>query len=156
MIKILLTFLFFTFASAISAETMLLKCEFIDGKLQRYKNDKPQKVEKPNNPKKVYEIKLDLALKTVKAGPGLGYDSTVFWESEFITWMDDSSVSGPFDLITIATLNRYNGKLIIDRKSLERVIEDGHYQKDDNGNWIRNIRYNSESQYQCKKQDRLF
>ena len=35
------------------AETVLLKCEYEDGKLQRYKNNKPQKVEKDNAIKEI-------------------------------------------------------------------------------------------------------
>ena len=137
------------------AETVLLKCEYKDGKLQRYKNNKPQKVEKDNAIKE-YEIKLDLALETVTDGPGTGYGSTVFWKDDFITWMSDNTVVGPYDMMTIASLNRFNGKLIIDRKSFKRVVEDGHFQKDSNGNWIRNIEWDSQSEYQCKKQDKLF
>ena len=137
------------------AEIVLLKCEYEDGKLQRYKNNKPQKVEKDNAIKE-YEIKLDLALETVTDGPGTGYGSTVFWKDDFITWMSDNTVVGPYDMMTIASLNRFNGKLIIDRKSFKRVVEDGHFQKDSNGNWIRNITVVSQSEYQCKKQDKLF
>jgi hypothetical protein len=59
-------------------------------------------------------------------------------------------------MMTIASLNRFNGKLIIDRKSFKRVVEDGHFQKDSNGNWIRNITVVSQSEYQCKKQDKLY
>jgi hypothetical protein len=137
------------------AEIVLLKCEYEDGKLQRYKNNKPQKVEKDNAIKE-YEIKLDLALETVTDGPGTGYGSTVFWKDDFITWMSDNTVVGPYDMMTIASLNRFNGKLIIDRKSFKRVVEDGHFQTDSNGNWIRNITVVSQSEYQCKKQDKLF
>ena len=137
------------------AEIVLLKCEYEDGKLQRYKNNKPQKVEKDNAIKEI-EIKLDLALETVTDGPGTGYGSTVFWKDDFITWMSDNTVVGPYDMMTIASLNRFNGKLIIDRKSFKRVVEDGHFQKDSNGNWIRNITVVSQSEYQCKKQDKLF
>ena len=137
------------------AEIVLLKCEYEDGKLQRYKNNKPQKVEKDNAIKE-YEIKLDLALETVTDGPGTGYGSKVFWKDDFITWMSDNTVVGPYDMMTIASLNRFKGKLIIDRKSFKRVVEDGHFQKDSNGNWIRNITVVSQSEYQCKKQDKLF
>ena len=154
--KIILTLLIFIFTSVVNAETVLLKCEYKDGKLQRYKNKKPQKVEKLNDPRKEYEIKLDLALETVTDGPGTGYGSKVFWKDDFITWMSDNTVVGPYDMMTIASLDRFNGKLIIDRKSFKRIIEDGHYQKDSKGNWIRNIRYTSQSEYQCKKQDKLF
>ena len=137
------------------AETVLLKCEYEDGKLQRYKNNKPQKVEKDNAIKE-YEIKLDLALETVTDGPGTGYGSTVFWKDDFITWMSDNPTVGPNDMLTIASLNRFNGKLILDRKFFKRVIEDGHYQKDSSGNWIRDMVWSSQSEYQCKKQDKLF
>ena len=137
------------------AETVLLKCEHEDGKLQRYKNNKPQKVEKDNAIKE-YEIKLDLALETVTYGPGTGYGSTVFWKDDFITWMSDNPTVGPNDMLTIASLNRFNGKLILDRKLFKRVIEDGHYQKDSSGNWIRDMVWSSQSEYQCKKQDKLF
>jgi hypothetical protein len=143
------------FCGSAYAETVLLKCEYEDGKLQRYKNNKPQKVEKDNAIKE-YEIKLDLALETVTDGPGTGYGSTVFWKDDFITWMSDRSISGPYDMMTIASLNRFNGKLIIDRKSFKRVVENGYFQKDSNGNWIRNIQWTSQSEYQCKKQDKLF
>ena len=154
--KIILTLLIFIFTSVVNAETVLLKCEYKDGKLQRYKNKKPQKVEKLNDPRKEYEIKLDLALETVTDGPGTGYGSKVFWKDDFITWMSDNTVVGPYDMMTIASLNRFKGKLIIDRKSFKRVVEDGHFQKDSNGNWIRNITVVSQSEYQCKKQDKLF
>ena len=147
--------LIYLMSANLYAETVLLKCEYEDGKLQRYKNNKPQKVEKDNAIKEI-EIKLDLALETVTDGPGTGYGSTVFWKDDFITWMSDRSISGPYDMMTIASLNRFNGKLIIDRKSFKRVVEDGHFQKDSNGNWIRNITVVSQSEYQCKKQDKLF
>ena len=148
--------LIYLMSANLYAETVLLKCEYEDGKLQRYKNKKPQKVEKFNDPRKEYEIKLDLALETVTDGPGTGYGSTVFWKDDFITWMSDNPTVGPNDMLTIASLNRFNGKLILDRKLFKRVIEDGHYQKDSSGNWIRDMVWSSQSEYQCKKQDKLF
>ena len=154
--KFLLTLLIFIFTSAVNAETVLLKCEYKEGKLQRYKNNKPQKVEKLNDPRKEYEIKLDLALKTVKDGPGIGYDTKINWNDDFIFWISDTSVAGPHDLLRMVNLNRFTGKLTMSAQSFERVIEDGNFQKDNNGNWIRNIKWKSSSEYQCKKQDKLF
>ncbi len=146
----------FIFTSIVNAETVLLKCEFTDGKLLRYKNNKAHKTEELNNPRKELEIKLDLTLNTVKQGPGIGYGTKINWNDDFIFWISDSSVSGPYDSLRMVNLNRFTGKLTMSNQSLERVIEDGHYQKDDNGNWIRNIQWKSSSEYQCRKQDKLF
>ena len=67
-------------------------------------------------------------------------------------------------IIKISQNDTYNNNLKfiikkyveLDRKLFKRVIEDGHYQKDSSGNWIRDMVWSSQSEYQCKKQDKLF
>ena len=64
--KLLLVLAFSLLAlNVANAETILLKCEYIDGKLDRYKDNKFLKVEKINDPTKEHEIKLNTALKKI-------------------------------------------------------------------------------------------
>jgi len=138
------------------AETILLKCEYIDGKLQRYEDNKLVKEEKPVNPDKEYEIQLDPVLKIIKEGPWIGYGTEVLWRDDWVIWQSDSTVAGSMDVLVIFSLDRVTGKLTRNFKSLDRVIENGKYQKDSNGNWIRNMKWQSTNEYQCKVEERLF
>ena len=140
------------------AETILLKCEFIDGKLDRYKNNKFLKVEKINDPTKEYEIKLNTALKKIIEAPfysSIGLEMEQ-WQDDYILWMMDTNIVGAFDGLFTYSLDRVTGVLTEDRKSFIRVIEDGKYQKDSKGEWIRDTQYHVTATYQCEKKDRLF
>lgn len=156
--KFLLTLLIFIFANTANAETILLKCEYLDGKLERYKNNKFEKFEEINDPTKEYEIQLDTVAQVVSKGPYISLygGPEVVWQNDWIIWQSDSNVVGPIDAWVIFSLNRVTGILTKNFKSLERVVEDGHYQKDSNGDWIRIMKWQSTEDYQCKKQERLF
>ena len=157
--KILLVLGFSILAlNVVYAETILLKCEFIDGKLDRYKNNKFLKVEKINDPTKEYEIKLNTALKKIIEAPfysSIGLEMEQ-WRDDYILWMMDTNIVGAFDALYIYSLDRVTGILSEDHKSFIRVVEDGHYQKDSKGEWVRDIQYHVISTYQCEKKDRLF
>ena len=140
------------------AETILLKCEYIDGKQDVYLADTIVKTKKPYISDKVYEIKLNPSLKRIVDAPF--YDSIVtkmeLWQDDYILWKSEINVLLNHDSLYIFNLDRVNGILTKDFKKYERVIEDGHYQKDSNGNWVRDLQYHITSTYQCKKEDRLF
>ena len=140
------------------AETILLKCEYIEGKQDVYLADTIVKTKKPNNPDKVYEIKLNPSQKRIVDAPF--YDSIVTkmeqWQDDYILWLSEINVVLKYDSLYIFNLDRVTGILTKDFKSYERVVEDGHYQKDSNGNWVRDLQYHITSTYQCKKEDRLF
>ena len=141
-----------------NAETILLKCEYIDGKLDRYKDNKFLKVEKINDPTKEHEIKLNTALKKIISAPSystIGLEMEV-WKDDYILWMMDTNIVGPFDAQFIYNLDRITGILTHDHKSYKRVVEDGHYLKKSNGAWVRDMQYHVTSTYQCEKKDRLF
>ena len=139
------------------AEKILLKCEFIDGKLHRYKDNKFYRSEKIPDIKK-YEIILNPALKKIISAPSyssIGLEMEQ-WQDDYILWMVDTNIVGAFDGLYTYSLDRVTGVLTEDRKSFIRVIEDGHYQKDSRGEWIRNTQYHITATYQCEKKDRLF
>ena len=139
------------------AEKILLKCEFIDGKLHRYKDNKFYRSEKIPDIKK-YEIILNPALKKIISAPSyssIGLEMEQ-WQDDYILWMVDTNIVGAFDGLYTYSLDRVTGALTEDRKSFIRVIEDGHYQKDSRGEWIRNTQYHITATYQCEKKDRLF
>jgi hypothetical protein len=139
------------------AETLLLKCEFIDGKLDRYKDNKFLKVEKINDPTKEHEIKLNTALKKIILDPysALGLEMEV-WKDDYVLWILDMNMTGPFDVQYIYNLDRVTGILTYDHKSYKRVVEDGKYLKKSNGDWVRDTQFHITSTYQCEKKDRLF
>tara|TARA_B110000305_G_scaffold198520_1_gene224709 strand:+ start:36 stop:512 length:477 start_codon:yes stop_codon:yes gene_type:complete len=139
------------------AEKILLKCEFIDGKLHRYKNNKFYRSEKIPDIKE-YEIILNPALKKIISAPSyssIGLEMEQ-WQDDYILWMTDTNIVGAFDGLFTYSLDRVTGVLTEDRKSFIRVIEDGKYQKDSKGEWIRDTQYHVTSTYQCEKKDRLF
>ena len=140
------------------AETLLLKCEFIDGKLDRYKDNKFLKVEKINDPTKEHEIKLNTALKKIIEAPyhgGFGMDWEI-WQEDYIQWKGVVNIALKYDTYYTYTLDRVTGILSEDRKSTIRIVKDGHYQKDANGKWKGDTQYHITSTYQCEKKDRLF
>ena len=141
-----------------NAETILLKCEYIEGKKDVYLVDTIVKTVKPNDPEKVYEIKLNPALKRIVDAPFYGVPHTKMeqWQDDYILWLSEINVVLKYDSLYIFNLDRVTGILTKDFKSYERVVEDGHYQKDSNGNWVRDLQYHIASTYQCKKEDRLF
>ena len=139
------------------AETLLLKCEFIDGKLHRYKDNKFYRSEKIPDIKE-YEIILNPALKKIISAPSyssIGLEMEQ-WQDDYILWMMDTNIVGAFDGLFTYSLDRVTGVLTEDRKSFIRVIEDGKYQKDSKGEWIRDTQYHVTATYQCEKKDRLF
>ena len=139
------------------AEKILLKCEFIDAKLHRYKDNKFYRSEKIPDIKQ-YEIILNPALKKIISAPSyssIGLEMEQ-WQDDYILWMMDTNIVGAFDGLFTYSLDRVTGVLVEDRKSFIRVIEDGNYQKDSKGEWIRNTQYHVTATYQCEKKDRLF
>ena len=139
------------------AEKILLKCEFIDGKLHRYKDNKFYRSEKIPDIKK-YEIILNPALKKIISAPSyssIGLEMEQ-WQDDYILWMVDTNIVGAFDGLYTYSLDRVTGVLTEDRKSFIRVMEDGKYQKDSKGEWIRDTQYHVTATYQCEKKDRLF
>mgnify|MGYP006122527571 FL=1 len=139
------------------AEKILLKCIFIDGKLHRYKDNKFYRSEKIPDIKE-YEIILNPALKKIISAPSyssIGLEMEQ-WQDDYILWMMDTNIVGAFDGLFTYSLDRVTGVLTEDRKSFIRVIEDGKYQKDSKGEWIRDTQYHVTSTYQCEKKDRLF
>ena len=139
------------------AEKILLKCEFIDGKLHRYKDNKFYRSEKIPDIKE-YEIILNPALKKIISAPSyssIGLEMEQ-WQDDYILWMMDTNIVGAFDGLFTYSLDRVTGVLTEDRKSFIRVIEDGKYQKDSKGEWIRDTQYHVTATYQCEKKDRLF
>lgn len=149
-------FLCLVWGGTLFAETTLLKCKYLDGKLERYKDNKLVKEEKPNNPDKEYEIQIDPISQKISKGPYIGYGTDVSWQADWVVWQSDFTIAGPFDAWVIFSLNRVDGKLTKNFKSLERVVEDGEYKKNSSGNWVRNMSWQSITEYQCKKEDRLF
>ena len=140
------------------AETILLKCEFIDGKLDRYKDNKFLKVEKINDPTKEHEIKLNTALKKIIEAPyhgGFGMDWEI-WQEDYIQWKGAINIALKYDTYYTYTLDRVTGILSEDRKSTIRIVKDGHYQKDANGKWKGDTQHQVKGTFQCKKEDRLF
>ena len=157
--KIILVLVFSLFALNVAyAETILLKCEFIDGKLDRYKDNKFLKVEKINDPTKEHEIKLNTALKKIIEAPyhgSFGMDWEI-WQEDYIQWKGVVNIALKYDTYYTYTLDRVTGVLTEDRKSTIRIVKDGHYQKDANGKWKGDTQYHITSTYQCEKKDRLF
>jgi len=158
--KSLLTFLalFLMLGGVASAETILLKCKFIDGKIDVYLANVVVKTVKPTHLEKEIEIRLNTALKTIIEAPRyssihLKWDA---WTNDYIGWKSDLTLPGSFDVVHTYNLDRVTGILSHDEKSLTRIIKNGLYQKDSNGNWIRNTNRHTISTYQCKKEDRLF
>ena len=98
------------------AETLLLKCEFIDGKLDRYKDNKFLKVEKINDPIKEHEIKLNTALKKIilDTYSAMGLEMEV-WKDDYVLWILDMNMTGPFDVQYIYNLDRVTGILLLRR-----------------------------------------
>jgi len=140
------------------AETILLKCKLIDTKEDIYLANVIIKTVKPTHLEKEIEIRLNTALEKIIEAPS--YSSVHLkretWQDDYIGWKSDLTITLELDVVDIYNLDRVTGILSNDKKSLKRVVEDGHYQKDANGNWIRDTLRHMTSTYQCKKEDRLF
>ena len=140
------------------AETILLKCKLIDSKTDVYLANVIVKTVKPTHLEKEIEIRLNTALEKIIEAPG--YSSVHLeweaWQDDYIGWKSDLTLTLELDIVDTYNLDRVTGILSHDNKRLTRIIEDGHYQKDSNGNWIRDINHHMKSTYQCKKEDRLF
>jgi len=78
------------------------------------------------------------------------------WQDDYILWMYDSTTVGDRDVVRIFNLDRVTGILSENAKGLTRIVEDGKYVKKSNGEWLRNLNYQVDLEYQCKKEDRLF
>ena len=140
------------------AETILLKCKFIDAKQDVYLANVIVKTVKPTHLEKEIEIRLNTALEKIIEAPAYSsvYLKWDVWADDYIGWKSDVTITMELDVVDTYNLDRVTGILSHDKKSLTRIVEDGHYQKDANGNWIRDTNRHTTSTYQCKKEDRLF
>ena len=154
-------FLSLLFGGNAYAETILLKCKFVDGKVNLFKNNNFLKVEKKNDPypyKKEHEIQLNPALKKIIKAPSYDIISLVreSWQDDYIMWRSDFNAAGVYDTQYIYDLNIVTGILSASIKNLTRIVKDGHYQKNPLGGWVGNTQDHYEFSYQCKKENRLF
>lgn len=140
------------------AETILLKCKFIDAEQHVYQSNVFVKTVKPTHLEKEIEMRLNTALEKIIEAPyhgGLGMDWEI-WQEDYIRWSGSVNYALNYDNDYIYTLDRVTGILSSDHKSFIRVVEDGRYQKDANGKWVRDQQNHVTATYQCKKEDRLF
>ena len=143
------------------AETILLKCKFIDGKHDTYGENvivKTTKLTAKNYHEKEIEMRLNTALEKIIEAPyygGFGMDWEI-WQEDYIQWKGEVNIALKYDTYYTYTLDRVTGILSMDRKSTIRIVKDGHYQKDANGKWKGDTQYHIKGTYQCKKEDRLF
>ena len=146
--KILLVLVFSLLAVNVAyAETILLKCKFIDGKHDTYDANvivKTTKLTAENYHEKEIEMRLNTALEKIIEAPyygGFGMDWEI-WQEDYIQWKGEVNIALSYDTFYTYTLDRVTGILSMDRKSTKRIVKNGHYQKDANGKWvgIRNIK----------------
>ena len=75
-------------SEAALSETVLLKCNYIDGKIERYIENKITKVEKENDPTKEYEIQINPVIQKIINAPfygiGLKFET---WQDDYVVWM---------------------------------------------------------------------
>ena len=140
------------------AETILLKCKLIDTKEDIYLANVIIKTVKPTHLEKEIEMRLNTALeKIIEAPYHGGHDMDLeVWQEDYIQWRGKVNFALNYDDDYIYTLDRVTGILSSDHKSYIRVVEDGRYQKDANGKWVRDKQNHITATYQCKKEDRLF
>jgi len=157
--KIILVLVYSLLAMNVAyAETILLKCKFIDAKQDVYLANVIAKTVKPTHLEKEIEMRLNTALEKIIEAPyhgGYHMDWEV-WQEDYIQWRGEVNVALKYDTAFTYTLDRVTGILSQDRKSYIRVVENGNYQKDANGKWVRDIQHHVTATYQCKKEDRLF
>ena len=150
------------FSSNAYAETILLKCKFIDGKHHVYRSNVFVKTVKPTHPhfKKEFEIRLNTDLENIIEAPSYPYGGAgldwVVWHDEYITWQGETNVAMNYDNVFSYSLERFTGILSKDHKNYIRVVKDGKFQKDANGKWVGDQQNHLTANYQCKKEDRLF
>ena len=143
------------------AETILLKCKFIDGEHDSYRANvfvKTIKLTAETYHEKEIEMRLNTALEKIIEAPyhgGYGMDWEI-WQEDYIQWKGEVNIALSYDTYYTYTLDRVTGILSMDRKSTIRIIENGLYQKDANGKWKGETQYQVKGTYQCKKEDRLF
>ncbi|MDA7807535.1 hypothetical protein N8947_00580 [Candidatus Pelagibacter sp.] len=160
--KILLVLVFSLLAVNVAyAETILLKCKFIDGKHDTYDANvivKTTKLTAENYHEKEIEMRLNTALEKIIEAPyhgGIGMDWET-WQEDYIQWKGEVNIALSYDTFYTYTLDRVTGILSMDRKSTIRIVKNGFYQKDANGKLVRDTQYQVKGTYQCKKEDRLF
>jgi hypothetical protein len=157
--KIILVLVYSLLAMNVAyAETILLKCKFIDAKQDVYLANVIVKTVKPTHLEKEIEMKLNTALEKIIEAPYHGghHMDWEIWQEDYIRWSGSVNFALKYDDDYIYTLDRVTGILSSDKKSFIRVVEDGHYQKDANGKWVRDQQHHVTATYQCKKEDRLF
>ena len=157
--KIILVLVYSLLAMNVAyAETILLKCKFIDAKQDVYRANVIVKTVKPTHLKKEIEMRLNTALEKIIEAPYHGgyHMDWEIWQEDYIRWRGSVNFALNYDNDYIYTLDRVTGILSSDHKSFIRVVEDGHYQKDANGKWVRDKQSHITATYQCKKEDRLF
>ena len=158
--KKLLSIIIFGFLLSESAyaETILLKCKFIDGKQDTYGANVIVKTVKPTHLEKEIEMKLNTALEKIIEAPYHGghHMDWEIWQEDYIRWSGSVNFALKYDDDYIYTLDRVTGILSSDHKSFIRVVKNGHYQKDANGKWVGDQQNHVTATYQCKKEDRLF
>ena len=140
------------------AETILLKCKFIDAEQHVYQSNVFVKTVKPTHLEKEIEMRLNTALEKIIEAPyhgGIGMDWET-WQEDYIQWKGEVNIALSYDTFYTYTLDRVTGILSMDRKSTIRIVKNGHYQKDANGKWVGDTQYQIKGTYQCKKEDRLF
>jgi hypothetical protein len=157
--KIILVLVYSLLAMNVAyAETILLKCKFIDAKQHVYRSNVFVKTVKATHLEKEIEMRLNTALeKIIEAPYHGGHDMDLeVWQEDYIQWRGKVNFALNYDDDYIYTLDRVTGILSSDHKSYIRVVEDGRYQKDANGKWVRDKQNHITATYQCKKEDRLF
>tara|TARA_B110000967_G_scaffold179462_1_gene194981 strand:+ start:60 stop:548 length:489 start_codon:yes stop_codon:yes gene_type:complete len=161
--KKLLSIIIFGFLLSESAyaETILLKCKFIDGKQDTYGANvivKTTKLTAETYHEKEIEMRLNTALEKIIEAPyygGFGMDWEI-WQEDYIQWKGEVNIALSYDTYYTYNLDRVTGILSMDRKSTKRIVKNGHYQKDANGKWVGDTEYQVKGTYQCKKEERLF
>ena len=157
--KILLVLVFSLLAVNVAyAETILLKCKFIDAKQDVYRANVIVKTVKPTHLKKEIEMRLNTALEKIIEAPYHGgyHMDWEIWQEDYIQWKGEVNIALSYDTYYTYTLDRVTGILSMDRKSTIRIVKNGFYQKDANGKLVRDTQYQVKGTYQCKKEDRLF
>ena len=161
--NLFLTILFLNllFGGNAYAETILLKCKFIEGKKDTYLANAIVKTTKWTAREEEIEMILNTALEKIIEAPyyypyvtgGLEWET---WQDDYIRWQGETNVALKYDTAFTYTLDRVKGILSMDQKHSIRIVKNGHYQKDANGKWVGDTEYQVKGTYQCKKEDRLF
>ena len=144
-------------SEAALSETVLLKCNYIDGKIERYIENKITKVEKENDPTKEYEIQINPVIQKIINAPfygiGLKFET---WQDDYVVWMYEGLLVDYLSQYTF-NLDKVTGILSKDYKTfIRKKNEIGNWYKGSNGEWVKDLQWHVSSEYQCKKEDRLF